>query len=141
VESLLALPAPGYWDLLGCTSILLSKDSGNDISDIFQIYKSGPPTVLEASFTKRNHCIFEITQSSGTSFRAFEWMTRPSRESSPSFLLNLWICAKKIVCVNCFLCSRYFTFFFTLSMYATTKPFIRLSKVNEALAITNLGLS
>jgi hypothetical protein len=64
VESLLALPVPGYWDLPECASILLSKDSGNDISDddIFRIYKSGSPMELKASFVKRNHCIFGIIQ-------------------------------------------------------------------------------
>jgi hypothetical protein len=32
-------------------------------------------------------------------------------------------------------------FYFTLSMYVTTKPFVHLRKVNGALAITNRGLS
>jgi hypothetical protein len=63
VESLLALPVPGYWDLPKCDSILHSKDPENDISDedIYQIYKYRPKE-LEASFVKRNHCILGIIQ-------------------------------------------------------------------------------
>ena len=64
VESLLALPIPGYWDLPECDSILHSKNPESDISDedIFQLYKFGPPEMLEASFVKRNRCIFGIIQ-------------------------------------------------------------------------------
>jgi hypothetical protein len=61
VESLLALPTPGYWDLPECASALLPVDPAcPSDEDIFHSYKHEPAEQVYASLTKRNLCVFEI---------------------------------------------------------------------------------
>jgi len=63
VESLLALPIPGYWDLPECALALLPKSPrclGDE--DIFHQYKHGPRGQVESSLAQRNRCIFNVVK-------------------------------------------------------------------------------
>lgn len=64
VERLLALPIPGYWDLVDCASCLLSPEpSCPSDDDIFVLHKDGKSVQVKIALQRRNWCIFGIVKS------------------------------------------------------------------------------